>query len=301
MSTVLIAGGSGLVGRYLSKYLHDKGYSIKILSRYAKPENPYPTFIWNLTSGYIDEAAFTNVDHIINLSGENIGSKKWTSKRKEAILSSRVQSTQLLFKKVTQLNIPLKSFISASAVGYYGAITSEKIFTETDYPAKDFLGSICEKWEAASYLFAEHGIRTAQIRTGLVLTPKSGALEKITTPIKKGFGAVLGSGKQYVPWIHIKDLCSLYEFTLRNSNMEGAYNAVAPEYINQRDVTYSIAKSLNKKIWLPKLPAFLLKLLLGEMANLILFGSRVSAQKILNAGFEFEFPKLAPTLKILFR
>jgi len=300
MATVLIAGGSGLVGKYLAKYLQDKAYSVRILSREKKCLNRYPTFIWDFSTGYIDEKAFSNVDFIINLAGENISSRTWSENRKEDILTSRIDSTKLLYEKTIEFNTPLRSFITASAVGYYGTITSEKIFQETDIPANDFLGNICKKWEIESHLFSENGIRTVRIRTGLVLTPKGGALEKIANPIKKGFGAVLGSGKQYVPWIHIDDLCRIYEFALQNSEFEGAYNAVAPEYTNQKNFTYAIAKALKKKIWLPNVPAFILKLILGERSDLVLFGSQISVKKIQNETFKFNYGTLETALESLF-
>lgn len=300
MSIVLIAGGSGLVGKYLAKYLQEKSYAVRILSREKKCLSRFPTFIWDVATGYIDEKAFSNVDFIINLAGENIGSSTWSENRKEDILTSRIDSTKLLYEKTIEFNTPLKSFITASAVGYYGAITSEKIFQETDKPASDFLGSVCKKWEIESHLFSENGIRTVRIRTGLVLTPKGGALEKIANPIKKRFGTVLGNGKQYVPWIHINDLCRIYEFALQNSEIEGAYNAVAPEYIDQKDFTLSLAKTLKKKIWMPNVPAFILKLLLGERSDLVLFGSRISMKKIQNETFKFNFRTLETALESLF-
>ena len=300
MSIVLIAGGSGLIGNYLAKYLKDKGYTVRILSREKKCINRFPRFLWDFATGYIDEKAFDNIDYIINLAGENIGSKSWSKNRKKDLLTSRIDSTKLLYEKTIEFNSSLKSFITASAVGYYGAITSEKIFQETDKPAKDFLGNICEKWEIGSQLFAANDIRTVQLRTGLVLTPKGGALEKIANPIKKGFGAVLGNGKQYVPWIHIKDLCRIYEFALRNSKIEGAYNVVAPEYIDQKDFTHTLAKTLKKKTWMPNMPAFMLKWLLGEKSDLVLFGSRISTQKILKSGFDYKYTSLDHALTSLY-
>lgn len=301
MSVVLIAGGSGLVGQYLAKYLHDKNYTVRILSRKKRQSDSdlFTTFIWDVAAGYIDKEAFSNVDYIINLAGENIGSKRWSKKRKKEILLSRTDSTKLLFQKTIEYKVALKSFVTASAVGYYGTLTSEKIFDETDKPATDFLGNVCDKWESVSSLFSKEGIRTVQIRTGLVLTPKSGALEKIANPIKKGFGAVLGNGKQYIPWIHIKDLCGIYEFALQQSKIEGAYNAVAPEHIDLTTLTHSLAKLHAKKIWIPNVPAFIPKLFLGEMANIILFGSRVSDKKIVQEGFKFSYQDLDETLASL--
>lgn len=301
MEKVLIAGGSGLIGQQLAKHLQNKGYAVRILGRSKDAKPTYPTYIWNIASNYIETDALQQVDYIINLAGENIGSKAWTKKRKKEILTSRTKSTKLLFKTILQNKIPLKAYITASAVGYYGAITSEKIFTEKDKHADDFLGNVCEKWETASHVIENLNIRTVQIRTGVVLTQKGGALEKMMTPIKKGFGAVLGNGNQFVPWIHIDDLCGIYEFALQNSKIEGAYNGVAPEYIEHKYFTYSLAKKLKKKIWLPAIPAFMLKLLLGEMADLVLYGSRISSEKLAKTGFQFNYPSLEKAFKAIFK
>lgn len=299
MKTVLIAGGTGLIGNHLSSYLHAKGYKVHLLSR-KKHENPrYPTFIWDISKSFIEEAALNKVDCIINLAGANIGDKAWSKKRKKEILNSRVRSGQLLFEEVKRANLPLKVFISASAIGYYGLITNEKIYSEEDKPAADFLGTVCRKWEEATHVFSTNNIRTVQLRTGIVLTPKAGALEKIAQPIKLGFGAVLGTGKQYMPWIHIEDLCRLYSYALENEKLQGAYNSVAPNHITNKDFTKALAKQLKKRIWLPNIPGFILKLLLGEMADLVLFGSRVSSEKIIKTGFQFKYKELPKALQDL--
>lgn len=300
MKTILIAGGSGLVGSHLATYLHSKDYKIKVLSRAKLGSSPFPYFLWDVQNNYIEEEALANVDFIINLAGANIGEKRWSKKQKKAILESRVKSTQLLFDSIKNAKIDLKGYITASATGYYGAATSDKIFNEQDTAATDFLGNVCQQWEESSRSFSRLGIRTLQIRTGLVLTSKGGALEKITQPIKLGFGAVLGSGKQYMPWIHIADLCRIYELAIQNNTMKGAYNAVAPEHINNTNFTRLLAKHLGKKIWLPAIPSFFLKLLLGEMADLVLQGSRVSSNKIQDEGFSFLYISLVAALEDLF-
>jgi len=300
METILIAGGTGLIGKYLTIHLQEKGYRVRILSRQKKSELSENSYFWDITSNYIDENALTNVDFIINLSGENIGSKRWTKKRKQEILASRINSTKLLFNKVQQNNLSLKGYLTASAVGYYGAKTTEKIFIESDKAATDFLGSICNEWEAASLLFSNQNIRTVQIRTGIVLSRNGGVLQKMTQPIKMGFGSILGNGQQYVPWIHIVDLCRLYEFALCNTNLLSAYNAVAPEHVTHKDLTYTLAARFHKKIWLPKLPAFLMKILLGNMSDLVLYGSRISSQKIKEAGFKYRFPTIDKALTEIF-
>jgi len=297
MDTILIAGGSGLVGKHLSKHLHSKGYQIRLLSRKILVDSTFPSFVWDVQNNTIDKNALQNVDYIINLAGTNIGEKRWSKKQKKAILESRIKSSQLLFETVKNEKIPLKAYISASATGYYGAITSEKIFDENDVAAIDFLGSVCQQWEESSRSFLELGIRNVQVRTGVVLTTKGGALEKMLQPIKIGFGSALGSGKQYMPWIHSADLCNIYELAIRNDKMKGAYNAVAPEPINNTEFTHKLAKQLQKKIWLPAIPSFLLDIVLGEMASIILKGSRVSPYKIQEVGFTFAYPTLSSALE----
>jgi len=255
LETVLIAGGTGLIGKHLSLYLKNKGYRVRLLSR-NKTKNPtFPTYIWNITTGYIEKDALTDVTYIINLTGANIGRKRWTKNRKNEILTSRIASAKLLFKEVQGNKIKLKAYITASAIGYYGAKTTNKIHKENDTHATDYLSNVCYHWEKASLIFEEKKVRTVQIRTGVVLTPNDGALEKMIQPIQLGFGAVLGKGSQYMPWIHIEDLCALYEFTLKNSEIIGTYNDVAPSHVTNKEFTKVLAKRLNKRIWLPNIPS----------------------------------------------
>jgi len=289
METVLIAGGTGLIGKKLSSILAQKGYHVRVLSRKRLKTETIEYFYWDVPNHFVDENAFKNIDHLINLAGTNIGSGRWTKIRKKEILDSRFLSTQLLYETVKKLNIPLKSFISSSAVGYYGAINSDKIFVETDIPANDFLGNVCQKWEEASLPFLTMKIRTLQIRTGVVLDKEDGAFPKMFYPIKIGIGSALGTGKQIIPWIHLHDICNIYLFALQNEKLVGAYNAVAPQPVNNKEFTEIIAKKINKKIWLPAIPSFVLKWVLGEMSDLVLLGSNVSSQKIIDSGFTFQY------------
>lgn len=296
MEKVLITGGSGIVGKHLSHKLQERGYSVAILSRAKMPTAGVMVYTWNLYSNEIEEKAINNVDYIIHLAGANIGEKRWTKARKRLIVDSRVKTAELIFKKVKEQNKGLKAFISASAVGYYGTITSDKIFKETDLPSDDFLGNTCKEWESIVDRFKELKIRTVKIRTGVVLTEKKGALSKIIAPVKIGIGSAIGSGKQYMPWIHIDDLCEIYIKAIEDKQMNGAYNAVAPDHKTNKDFTKILASVLNKPFWFPKIPASLMKLIFGEMSVLLLKGSRVSADKILEAGFKFQFPDLKSAL-----
>lgn len=287
MATILITGGTGLIGKKLTKVLQKNKHTVTILSRKKTKKTNY--FLWNIEKQFIEEKAITSAHYIIHLAGDNIGSKRWTKRRKQEIINSRIKSTTLLYQKVKELNPNLKAFISASGIGYYGAITSEKIFTEKDKPHNDFLSKTCKLWENASTPFKNLKIRTVIFRTGVVYSKNGGAFSKILLPIKKGFGAVLGNGKQYMPWIHINDLCNIYLLAIENPKLKGVYNAVAPEHITNKELTKTIARKAKKHIWLPNIPTLVLKMILGKMSDLVLYGSRISSVKIQKTGFTFQF------------
>lgn len=297
MATILITGGTGLVGKELFTLLEKNGHEILILSRH-KSKNPN-YYYWNIDDNYIDSNAIIRADYIIHLAGAGIADKRWTSKRKKILLESRVKSTNLLFEKVKEFNPNLKGFIAASGIGFYGAITSTKIFSEQDTSGDDFISAICIEWENSSLKFNSLNIRTVILRTGVVLSKKNGALEKMCKPIKLGIGSFLGTGKQFMPWIHIDDLCAMFDFSIENENIHGIYNAVAPQHISNQEFTIEIANYFGKKIWLPNVPSFILKIILGELSVILLNGSRVSCTKILKSSFVFRFPKLSQALKNL--
>ncbi|WKD84786.1 Epimerase family protein [Polaribacter huanghezhanensis] len=291
MTTILITGGTGLVGKLLAEKLIVKNYTVRVLTRTPKKENE---FSWDIANNFIDEKAFDNLDYIIHLAGAGIADKRWTSKRKKEIIDSRTQSTQLLLDKVKELKVPLRSFISASAVGYYGAITSGKIFTERDVSANDFLGTVCNLWEKAVLEFDKIAIPTTIFRLGIVLSKKGGALEKMKTPII----TPIANGKQYIPCIDIEDLTDMFIFAIEK-NLTGIFNAVAPE----EQTSYGFSKLLAKKTKRPfvpiGVPTFLLKLIFGEMSILLTTGSRVSSKKIIETGFQFTHKKLESSLNNL--
>ena len=295
MEKVLITGGSGLIGRRLSFLLKSRGYEVRILSRSNNPKNNYKTFVWNVSEQYINDSAFEGLTHIIHLAGAGIADKRWSEKRKKEIIASRVASTNLLYNTVKRLKTPLDSFISASATGYYGAITSETIFEEKDKPAKDFLGKVCSLWEDSIFQFNEIKIRTVALRTGIVLSKDGGALKKMKTPIITS----LGNGKQYMPWIHIDDLCELYIKAIEDEQFKGAFNAVSPEHISNLSFSKKISKIFNYPFLALGAPSFILQIVFGEMSTIILNGSRISANKIKQAGFKFKFENLEKALKNL--
>jgi uncharacterized protein (TIGR01777 family) len=299
MSTVLITGGKGLIGKQLSKRLKDRGYEVAILSRTRTKDEQLLTYIWDINKFEIEKEAIATADFIIHLSGSSIGEKRWTTKRKQEIVDSRIKSGQLIFDEIRRQNKNLKAFISASAIGYYGTTTSNKTFYETDPPGDDFLGRTCREWERVVDGFKNIGIRTVKIRTGVVLTKRGGALSKIKIPIKKGIGSAIGTGKQYIPWIHIEDLCGIYIKAIEDTQMLGAYNAVSTEHLINKQFTQTLATILKKTLWFPNIPAFVMKTLFGEMSEILLQGSRVSSAKIQTTGFKFQFPGLEGALKQL--
>ncbi|RNA62579.1 TIGR01777 family protein [Chryseobacterium nematophagum] len=296
---VLITGASGMIAKSLAKKI-DHEYTIRFLTRKKTQPNEYE---WDIKNGTIDEAAFDNLSHIIHLAGANISEKRWTEERKKELISSRVDSAKLLLDTLRKKNLKLKSFISASGINYYGTKTTETIYTETDPPGNDFLSKVVILWEKAAGEFQEQNVaeRVVKIRTAVVLSEKDGALKKMILPIQFGLGAPLGNGKQYMPWIHLNDICSVYEFALQNSQMQGAYNATSPQHTTNKNLTQKIADIIHKPLFLPNIPSFILKLIFGELANALLEGSRASSEKIQRIGFKFEFPDLEKALKNLLK
>ena len=291
MSKILISGGTGLVGSRLTEMLLQKKHEVVILSRNSKDKNE---FKWDISKNYIDKNALENIDYIIHLAGAGIADERWSEKRKQIIIDSRVNSANLLFDKIKELKIDLKGFISASGVGFYGAKTSDKTFKENDKPANDFLGDVCQKWEKAAHQFETLKIPVTIFRTGIVLSKKGGALEKMKTPII----SPLGSGKQYVPWIHIDDLCQMYIKAIED-NLSGIFNAASPEHQTSKTFSKILAKSINRPFIGINVPSFMLKLLFGEMAIILLEGSRVSSEKNEKTGFSFRFKTLKKALENL--
>ncbi len=299
MTQVLISGGTGLIGKALNAKLQAKGYTVALLSRAGKSNDK--SYQWNPQNNQIDPEAIASSDYIIHLAGANIAEKRWSASRKEIIIDSRVQSAKLLFEEVKKQQKKLKAFISASAIGCYGAVTTDEIFTETSHFANDFLGQICHKWEASAKQFQTLGIRTTIIRTGLVLDRQGGVLAKIRTPVKLGLASALGTGKQYMPWIHIDDLCDIYIKAIEDSQMQGAFNAAAPDFQTNKSFTQTLAQVLHKIYFLPNTPAFILKLALGERSKLLLKGSRISSEKLISYHYKFKYTKLEEALKSLLK
>lgn len=295
---VLITGGTGFIGQHLANLLIENNYSVSILSRSSKQNKvDISYFVWDIDKHFIDEQAVINADYIIHLAGEGIADQRWTSKRKKAIVDSREKSIQLIYEVLKKHNKKLEAFVSASGIGIYGAVNGPKVCIESTRVADDFLGSTCQKWEAAADTIESLGIRTVKIRTGLVFGKNEGFLKKLTPIFKYKLGAALGSGKQYMPWIHIDDLCSIYLAALQKTEMSGAYNAAINDHTNNEIFSKALARIYGYKLWLPNVPAFLIRLALGEMALIILKGRRVSSHKMEETGFQFKYNKLEVALR----
>ncbi len=295
-SKILIAGGSGLIGRHLTSLLLERGYSVAHLSRKQDQFGRVRVYRWDPEKGILDPSVIEGTDYIVHLAGANIGERRWSEKRRKEIVSSRVDSALLLHRVVNENNITLKAFISASAVGYYGSATTEKIYTEKNQPAMDFLASTCRKWEWAADTFEKSGIRTVKIRTAMVLENNESAIKKLMMPAKFGFLISLGSGRQFMPWIHIKDLCGIYLKAIEDQNLTGAFNAVAPQHVSHDEFMKTLSLHMKKPVFPVNVPSFILTSVLGEMSNIVLNGSRISSEKIIKAGYRFIFDNLQNAL-----
>lgn len=295
---VLLTGGTGFVGKELTNLLINSGYTVSILSR-SKRENTATIFYytWDIQKQTIEKEAVLNADYIIHLAGANIAEKPWTSKRKEEIINSRQQSAQLIYSVLKKNDKKLEGFISASAIGIYGAVNGDEICTENTAVGDDFLGLTCQKWEAAADQFKKMGTRVVKIRTGLVLGKNDGFLNKLIPIFKWRLGSALGSGRQYMPWISVDDLCAIYLEAIKNHQVDGAYNAAINDNTTNAIFSKTLAKIFGYTLWLPAVPAFLITLVLGEMAKIVLTGRRVSSDKIIDMGFHFEHTKLEQTLR----
>lgn len=295
---VLITGGTGFIGKYLTAELLKKGYTVSILTRNSKPNTDgIRYYIWDVSSQQMEAAAVLNADYVVHLAGENIVEKKWTAKRKEEIRDSRVQSAELIYSVLKKHNKRIEAFVSASGIGIYGAVNGEGICTENTQPANDFIGKVCQEWEKAADLMAGLGIRTVKIRTGMVLGKNEGIVKKLSPIFKLGFGSALGSGNQYMPWIHVHDLCMMYIEAIENKNISGVYNATINDSTTNSSFTKALASSLGRSVLLPNVPSFLMRIGMGEMANIVLTGRRVSSDKIKKLGFRFQFKGIKKALK----
>jgi uncharacterized protein (TIGR01777 family) len=287
--TVLIAGGSGLVGKSLGEWLITRGYRVKLLGRSKSTQAGTETFVWDPAKQTIDADAFAGVDYVVNLAGANVGEGRWTEKRKKELMDSRVQSTTLLANTIIRNHLPIKKFIQANAVGYYGFTKNDREFVETDPPGNDFLAEICHAWENATTPLPNAGLPLLILRMGVVLSNKGGALKAMVQPVKMLAGAPLGSGKQIIPWIHMDDMVAIIAKGIEDPGFTGIYNATAPNPVTNQQITQLIGKALKKPVWPLHVPAFLLRWMLGEQAQIALYGNRISNKKLREAGYTFMY------------
>lgn len=297
METILITGGTGLVGQRLSHILKESGYRVIHLSRKEDLKAEFPAYHWDIQKGIIAEDALLQADHIVHLAGANVASRRWTAKFKRMAIDSRVKSIALLAKELKRLNKLPKSFISASAIGYYGDRGDELMIEKSPPAGKGFLSDTTIRWELAADDIVSLGIRVALLRVGIVLSAKDGALPKMMMSFKANCGTWFGDGSQYYSWIHIDDVAKIFQYAIENETMRGAYNAVAPNPVTNKIFIKTLSKALDKKSLLFPTPAFAIRLAMGEMADIVLRGCRVSPKKIQQAGFEFEHPDLEAALK----
>ena len=295
---VLITGGTGLIGKRLTQLLLQKGYEVAYLSRKKTSIPSVQVFEWNVDKGYIEEGALENTDHLIHLAGAGVADERWTEERKKLIISSRTETAKLILENLAEKNIRPASFVSSSGSSYYCEDTGDVRNTESSPPNNDFLSHVTVLWEKAADDIAALGIRTVKLRTGIVLSNDGGAIPRMAAPAKLGFGAPLGSGKQWISWIHIDDLCRMYIEAMENESWQGAYNAVANPPVTNEELTRQICVALGKPQWLPNVPAFGLKLVFGEMASVVLGSSYLINERIAKeTDFQYHFKDLPKALQ----
>jgi uncharacterized protein len=303
METVIITGGTGLIGTALTSFLVSKGYKVIILSRKVHaPKENISYALWDLKRSYIDPNAIGQADHIIHLAGAGVADKRWTRKRKEEIRSSRVEGSKLIVKSLSEISNKIRTVASASAMGWYGSDKKDGMpFVETDPPSIDFLGSTAKLWEESIRPVTDLGKRLVILRTGIVLSNSGGAFKEFLKPLKAGVAAILGSGNQVISWIHIDDLCRLYLTAIEMNPVNGVYNATAPETITNKQLMLKLAKSRRRPYIPIHVPEFVLKIVLGEMSIEVLKSATVDDTKIRKAGFNFIYPTIESALNDLVR
>ena len=296
-----------MVGKALGQSLLKKGYQVIILSRNAGKSSTIAGLSysqWNVEAQTIERQAIENADYIIHLAGAGVADKRWTKKRKQEIVESRVKSCKLIIDSLTNIPNKVQAVVSSSAIGWYGpdpVIPNPQSFTEEAPAHDDFLGTTCKQWEESIEPVRQLGKRLVKLRTGIVLSTSGGALKEFIRPLRFGVAAVLASGKQIISWIHIDDLVNMYIAAIENENLSGVYNAVAPEPVSNKVLTLQLAKS-RKKFFIPiHVPSFLLQLILGEMSVEVLKSATVNSSKIGQAGFHFKFGNISPALEDLTR
>lgn len=295
MPTVLIGGGSGLVGTRLSNLLTERGYTVIHLSRQANQDARFPTFEWDIENQVIDLEAIRQADYVINLAGAGIADRPWTELRKQLITNSRVDTTRLLIKGLKEAQHRPKAFLSSAAIGFYGN-RGDELVDENSTAGAGFLTESCLEWESAIAEVNTIGIRSVAIRIGIVLSTRGGALEKMLIPVKWGVSGYFGGGKQWYSWIHIDDLCALFIHFMEHEETHGTYNGVAPNPSRNKAFAQAIMRAHPKRQLVLPVPAFLLRAVMGEMADTVLYSTKVNSAKTEASGFVFKYPELPDAL-----
>jgi uncharacterized protein (TIGR01777 family) len=295
MECILITGGTGLIGRHLTKLLSGEGYEVIHLSR-SPSKGSVKTFTWNIDTKEIDDDAIAAADHIIHLAGADLSARRWTKEYKEEIISSRVEGALLIRDSMLRIPNHVKSFISASGIGYYGDRGDEWL-TEDAEPGDNFVSSICIEWEKAAHSFEKINKRVVILRTGIVLSKDGGALPPLMNPIRYGVAPIFGDGKQFYSWIHIDDLCGMYLHAIKNETVRGVYNGVAPGPQRYEDLMDIIAKNMKKRKLNVRVPIPFLKIIMGEFIGALADSDRCTSKKIEESGFRFKFEELDGALK----
>lgn len=313
MATIMITGGTGTVGKRLTEILLAKGYAVIIVGRGGKPKQPLKESAnsgntnngnlsyakWDINAQTIDESAIQEADYIIHLAGAGVADQRWSDARKKEIANSRINSCALIVKALSTIPNKVKGVISASAIGWYGPDLGlhSSGFKEEANPYPDFLGNTCKAWEDSISPVTALGKRLVILRTGIVLSNEGGALVEFKKPLLFKTAAILGSGNQIISWIHVDDLCNQYIFAIENEQLNGVYNAVAPNPVSNKTLTIELAKKLCGAWYIPfYVPAFVLKIALGEMSIEVLKSAKVSSSKIQSAGFHFQYPTINDAL-----
>jgi len=296
-NTILIAGGAGLIGTRLSELLTEQGHSVRLLSRTPKTTGH---FFWDPAAGEIDSAALQGVDYVINLAGAGIADKRWTNARKEELVQSRVQSAALLSREFKRMAERPRAYISASAIGYYGNTWETLVREDSPTADKSFMVDCCQQWEKAADQMTPLGIRTVKFRIGVVMAKEGGALAEIVNPLRFGLGAYFGDGQAWWSWIHREDVCRAFAWAIENQQAEGVFNLVAPSPVRGKVLVKAIAKAMRQPAIMVPAPSFVLRLIFGEMSAVILNSNRVSADKLISAGFVFKWPEVNAALSDIF-
>lgn len=297
---ILITGASGLIGTRLTELLLKNGYAVSHVGR-SRRVDKVQSFVWDVRKHVIEPGAFKGITTVVHLAGAGVAEKRWSAERKKEILESRTKSSNLLYDELKKGHHHVTAVISASAIGYYGINDNEVVYTEDSPAGNDFLADVTRQWEESIDKIKSLGIRVAKMRIGIVLSNKGGTLKELEKPIKLLAGAPLGSGKQEVSWVHIDDVCGMFIKAIEDDSMSGPYNAVGPYPVTNQELTKEIAHVLKKPLVLPNIPGFILKMIVGPMAEIVLTGSKVSSEKIQTAGYVLQYQTLNQALTNLYK